>query len=149
VEQPRDDRLAWLELQQASALLSGALSRRLEDEAGMSAAEHDVLWALANAEDRRLTMSDLAGRLMMTRSGVTRLVDRLDRQNWVTRETVPENRRLTYAVLTPSGAKAVRRSAGVVAAARPPLFDERLTDTDVADLRRVLGKLLRRLDLAD
>ncbi len=61
----------------------------------------------------------------------------------------PENRRVTYAILTTSGAKAVRRSAGVVAAARPPLFDERLTDTDVADLRRILGKLLRRLDLAD
>jgi hypothetical protein len=56
---------------------------------------------------------------------------------------------LQYAVLTPEGVKAVRRSVRVVWSVRPGLFDERLTDTDVADLRRILGKLLRRLDVVD
>jgi DNA-binding MarR family transcriptional regulator len=141
--------LAWLELHQVSSLLYGEMSRRLEAEAGMTAAEHDVLWHLANTPDRRLTMSDLAGRLMLTRSGVTRLIDRMEKRGWVKRETLPENRRSTYAVLTPDGTKAVRRSVGVVWKVRPGLFDDRLTDTDIADLRRVLGKLLRRLDILD
>lgn len=139
--------LAWLELHQVSALLYGELSRRLEAEVDMTAAEHDVLWYLANTPDRRLTMSDLADRLMLTRSGMTRLIDRMEKRGWVSRETVPANRRSTYAVLTAAGTKAVRRSVGVVWKVRPGLFDDRLTDADVADLRRVLGKLLRRLDV--
>jgi DNA-binding MarR family transcriptional regulator len=144
-----DGELAWLELHQVSGLLHGELSRRLERDAGMSAAEHDVLWYLANTPDRRLTMSDLADRLLISRSGTTRLVDRMERRGWVERETLPENRRSTYAVLTPEGTKAVRRSVRVVWSARPELFDDRLTDTDLADLRRVLGKLQRRLEVVD
>lgn len=141
--------LAWLELHQASGLLYNELSRRLEAEAEMTAAEHDVLWYLANTPDRRLIMSALADRLLISRSGATRLIDRMVRRGWVTRETDPENRRLTYAVLTPAGVTAVRRSVRVVWSVRPGLFDDRLTETDVADLRRVLGKLLRRLDVVD
>ena len=139
--------LAWAELHQASGLLYGELSRQVEARAEMSAAEHEVLWILANAPDRRAIMSGLADRLMITRSGATRLVDRLVRHGWVERETPAENRRQTYVVLTSAGAKAVRRSVQVVWTVRPELFDDRLTDTDVADLRRVLGKLLRRLDV--
>jgi len=149
VKRDGERELAWLELQQVSALLYGGLSRRLEAEVGMTAAEHDVLWYLANVPDRRATMSDLADRLQMTRSGITRLIDRMEKQGWVSRESPPENRRTTYAVLAAAGTKAVRRSVGVVWSVRPALFDDRLTDNDVADLRRVLGKLLRRLDVID
>lgn len=139
--------LAWSELHQASGLLAAELNRRLEAEAGMTVAEHDILWFLANTPDRRLIMSALADRLMLSRSGATRLVDRMVERGWVTRETDPDNRRITYAVLAPAGIAAVRRSAQLVWRVRPSLFDDRLTATDVADLRRILGKLLRRLDV--
>lgn len=142
-----DRMLAWLELQQAASTLKGELSRRLEAAAGMSAAEYDVLWYLANDMDRRMTMSELAGRLVITASGTTRLVDRLVRHGWVEREVAPGNRRVTYAVLTEAGAKATRRGFATVRATRRELFDERLDDADVDALRRVLGRLLRRLDV--
>jgi DNA-binding MarR family transcriptional regulator len=141
--------LAWLELYQASALLRGELSRRLEAGADMTVLEQDVLWYLSNAVDRRLTMSELAGRLLLSRSGATRLVDRLERRGWLHRETLPENRRVTYAVLTPDGAAAMRRAFNIVRTGRQELFGDRLTPTDIADLRRILGKLLRRLDVVD
>ncbi len=141
--------LAWLELQQVSALLYGALSRRLEAAAGMTSAEHDALWFLANLPQRRARMSDLADRLQMTRSGATRLVDRLERQSWITRESPPEDRRCIYAVLTRVGARALRGAVRAVRSVRPGIFDDRLTDQDVAELRRVLGKLMRRLDIVD
>ncbi|MPZ95529.1 MAG: MarR family transcriptional regulator [Propionibacteriales bacterium] len=149
MSQDADRTLAWLELHQASALLRSELSRRLEAEADMTVSDRDVLWYLANTVDRRLTMSDIAGRLMMSRSGVTRLVDRLERRGWVRREVVPENRRQTFAALTTAGTKAARRSTPVAWRGQHELFDQRLTATDVADLRRVLGKLLRRLDVLD
>lgn len=141
--------LAWLELHQACGLLRQALSSRLEAEAGMTVAEHDVLWFLANTPDRRLIMSALADRMLMTRGGATRLVDRLVQRGWVTREVDERNRRLTYAVLAADGVAAVRRSYRLTRAVRPALFDDRLTDTDVAELRRILGKLLRRLDVVE
>jgi DNA-binding MarR family transcriptional regulator len=140
---------AWSELHQASGLLYNELSRRLEAEAGMTATEHDMLWYLANTPDRRLIMSALADRLLISRSGATRLIDRMVRRGWVSREIDPANRRLTYAVLTPAGTQAVRRSVQVVWSVRPALFDDRLSDNDLADLRRVLGKLLRRLEVLD
>jgi DNA-binding MarR family transcriptional regulator len=144
-----DHELAWQELQQASGLLYDELGRRLEAEAGMTAVEHDVLWLLANTPDRRVIMSALADRLLMSRSGATRLIDRMVQRGWVDREIDPENRRLTYAVLNGEGVKAVRRSIRVVWSVRPSLFDDRLTETDVAELRRILGKLLRRLEVVD
>lgn len=139
--------LAWAELHQVSALLYGGLSDHLEAAVGLTAAEHDALWYLANVPDRRARMSDIANRLQMTPSGITRLVDRMEKQSWVTRETPQGNRRTTYAVLTTEGTQAVRRSFRAMWSLRPTLFDDRLTDRDVADLRRVLGKLLRRLDV--
>ncbi|UYM03587.1 MarR family winged helix-turn-helix transcriptional regulator [Solicola gregarius] len=141
--------LAWLELQQATARVRTDLSRRVEADSGMTATEHDVMWALANDVDRRLTMSDIAERAMVTRSGATRLVERLERNGWVRREVDATNRRATYAMLTDEGVRAVRKSSHAVTRARKDLFDERLSDRDLSDLRRVLGKLLRRLDLAD
>lgn len=147
VDRDADEALAWLELHQAAATLRGELSRRLETAAEMSAAEYDVLWYLANAVDRRLTMSELAARLVLSRSGTTRLVDRLVQRGWVERELSPDNRRIVFAVLTPDGVKATRRGFMTVRLTRDELFGSRLDSTDVADLRRVLGKLLRRLDL--
>lgn len=141
--------LAWIELHQASGLLRQALSSRLEAEAGMTTAEHDVLWYLANVPDRRVIMSALADRLMISRGGATRLVDRLVQRGWVSRVIDEHNRRLTYAVLTTEGVAAVRRSYRLVLSVRPALFDDRLTDADVTDLRRILGQLLRRLDVVD
>ncbi|UPK75737.1 MarR family transcriptional regulator [Nocardioidaceae bacterium SCSIO 66511] len=144
-----DGGLAWLELQQATARVRTELSTRVEAESGMTSTEHEVMWALANDVDRRLTMSDIAERAMVTRSGATRLVERLERQGWVRREVDPANRRATYAVLTDEGVTAVRASGRAARRAREELFDDRLTERDLADLRRVLGKLLRRLDLAN
>lgn len=144
-----DRALAWLELQQVTARARAELSRRVETETGMTSTEHDVLWALANDVDRRLTMSDIAERAMVTRSGATRLVERLERHGWVRRDADANNRRTTYAALTDEGVRAVRASAQSAHRARKALFDDRLDDHDVADLRRALGKLMRRLDLAE
>lgn len=140
---------AWMELQHTTWLLRTQLSRRSETEAGMTATEHDILWQLANDPDRRMTMTDLATQAMITRSGATRLVERMEGRGWVRRETLPENRRVTHAVLTEEGVSAVRGSTQAMFRNRQELFDDRLTDNDVAQLRRILGKLMRRLDLAD
>jgi DNA-binding MarR family transcriptional regulator len=68
-----------------------------------------VLWALYDAPDRRLRMGELSGEVYISRTGLTRLVDRLERAGLLRRETVPGDRRGFYAVLTADGARMLRK----------------------------------------
>lgn len=65
--------------------------------------EFEVLLRLSWAEGRRLRIQDLAARSVLTRSGISRVVERLERAGLVTREGAPEDRRGAYAVLTEAG----------------------------------------------
>lgn len=73
------------------------------EEHGLSAVEFEVLLRLARSPGCRLRMTDLAGQTSLSTSGVTRVVDRMDRDGLVRREACPSDRRSSYAVITPAG----------------------------------------------
>jgi DNA-binding MarR family transcriptional regulator len=73
------------------------------DEHRLSAVEFEVLMRLARSPGRRLRMTDLAGQTTLSTSGVTRVVDRMDRNGLVRREACPSDRRSSYAVITEAG----------------------------------------------
>ena len=73
------------------------------DEHRLSAVEFEVLMRLARSPGRRLRMTDLAGQTTLSTSGVTRVVDRMDRDGLVRREACPSDRRSSYAVITDAG----------------------------------------------
>src|SRR6185295_2264194 len=73
------------------------------DEHRLSAVEFEVLMRLARSPGDRLRMTDLAGQTSLSTSGVTRVVDRMDRDGMVRREACPSDRRSSYAVITPAG----------------------------------------------
>src|ERR1700709_1383543 len=79
-----------------------ALDTQLSEEAGIPLAHYDVLVQLSNAGGQ-LRMRDLAGRLLLSRSGVTRLIDRLDRDGLVTRRACAQDGRGQYACITDGG----------------------------------------------
>ena len=82
-----DPRLgAWRAFLYAQATLLARLDAELQAEAGLTLAELDALAQIAFAGQQRLRMGELADRVLLSRSGVTRLVDRLVRQGYVTRE---------------------------------------------------------------
>lgn len=141
--------LVWVELQQAAATLDVELSARLQDQTGMSSSEFQVLWYLANAADRRLTMSEAAARLTMSPSGMTRLADRLVRRGWATRETDAANRRIALLALTEEGIAATRAGYHVARDTRRELLDAHLDDDEIGQLRSLLSKLLGRINLTD
>ena len=87
------------------------LDRELEESHGLPLTHYEVLLHLANAPDDRLRMSDLAGSVLLSQSGVTRLVDRIEKAGLVVREPCPEDRRVLYARLTDVGQVATRRRA--------------------------------------
>jgi DNA-binding MarR family transcriptional regulator len=137
------DRLAaWSELHRADTLLRAELSRQLEKEAGTTLLEHEAIHRLVIAPGRRLTMYELSDALLVSRSGATRLIDRLEQRGWVARRVAPQDRRVVRAELTREGAAAFARRSAVFAAAFDERFGGRLGDADVAELRRVLASLL-------
>ncbi|MFD0355016.1 MarR family winged helix-turn-helix transcriptional regulator [Streptomyces sp. NPDC127110] len=78
------------------------------EKAGLSSLDFGALTRLSRSPEGRLRMTDLAAQSMLSTSGVTRLVDRLQRGGLVRREASPDDRRSTYAVLTPEGADRLR-----------------------------------------
>jgi DNA-binding MarR family transcriptional regulator len=75
------------------------------EEHRLSAVEFEVLMRLARSPGSRLRMTDLAGQTSLSTSGVTRVVDRMDRDGLVRREACPSDRRSSYAVITSAGRK--------------------------------------------
>src|SRR6187549_2573180 len=73
------------------------------EEHRLSAVEFEVLMRLARSPGNRLRMTDLAGQTSLSTSGVTRVVDRMDRDGLVCREACPSDRRSSYAVITTAG----------------------------------------------
>jgi MarR family 2-MHQ and catechol resistance regulon transcriptional repressor len=82
--------------------LTGRFAMQFEEHR-LSAVEFEVLMRLARSPGSRLRMTDLAGQTSLSTSGVTRVVDRMDRDGLVRREACPSDRRSSYAVITPAG----------------------------------------------
>jgi DNA-binding MarR family transcriptional regulator len=88
---------------EAHAGLTAALERRLAEDCGLSVQWFEVLLRLARSPGHRLRMCDLAAQVAMSPSGLTRAIDRLEEAGFVTREHCSEDRRVSYASLTPAG----------------------------------------------
>jgi DNA-binding MarR family transcriptional regulator len=102
---------AWQALLHAYHHIVGILDGELREGHDLTFAEYDVLLRLARAPGRALRMSDLAVRVMLTPSGVTRLVDRLVERGLVSRQTDVEDGRVALASLTDEGSRNIRMAA--------------------------------------
>jgi DNA-binding MarR family transcriptional regulator len=103
---------------------------------------YDVLFTLKEAPEHRLRLSDLADKVLLSRSNLTRLVDRLERAKLLRRERCPTDRRGTFAVLTEEGLLMQQRMWTVYAEAIADYFAQHVDDTEVAILQQVLHRLL-------
>jgi DNA-binding MarR family transcriptional regulator len=109
---PDDPRLdAWRAFLFAHAQVRRQLERELQAEQGMSLAEYEVLLFLAYAPDRQRRMSELADLMVLSRSGATRLVDRLEGDGLVERVTCDTDRRGQWAHLTQDGYDRLRAAS--------------------------------------
>jgi len=105
-------------------------------------AMYDVLVQLVEAPGRRLRMTELAGAVLLSRSGLSRLVDRMQAQGYVIREASPQDARGRYAVATDEGVAALRMAARThLPGVREHVVD-RLTPEELTALGRVCLKLL-------
>ena len=102
---PLSDRelLAWRGMLRVHAAVTKALDAELEEQHEISLTSYEVLLHLDGSEDGRMRMSDLASRLLLSRSGATRLVDRLERDGFISRDSCDSDARGSFAVLTTAG----------------------------------------------
>jgi DNA-binding MarR family transcriptional regulator len=142
---PRDVRLApW----RAFVIAHARVRRRLDDdlrvEHGLSLPEYEALLFLAEAADRRLRMSQLADSLILSRSGVTRLVDRLVDDGLVERNQCTTDARGAEALLTDAGADRLRSAARTHLRGIRDYFLDAIEAADLGAIERVLGEVAAR-----
>jgi len=138
-----DPRLnAWRSFLRAHAQVVRDLERELQDDQQLALTDYDVLVQLAAAGERRLRMSELADRLLLSRSGATRLIDRLVAEGLVERASCESDRRGQWASLTDAGSERVRRAAPTHLRGVATHFLDRLSTVDLAALQRMLDGLL-------
>ena len=135
---------AWGALLQVHAAVVPVLDRRLQDEVGLPLSWYDVLLELAAAPERRLRMTDLSHRVVLSRTRVSRLVDELRRSGLVDRQGNPADARSAYAVLTPAGLARYREAAPVYLAGIEEEFAGYLRNDELESLATALQKVLRR-----
>jgi DNA-binding MarR family transcriptional regulator len=135
----------WRTFLQAHALLSRRLDDELRIEQGMSLAEFDALVQLAIASNHRLRMNQLADRVLLSRSGVTRLVDRLVADGLVTRSMCTTDARGAEAVITIAGIQRLRAATTTHLRGVSRYFVEPLSAEELAAIGRSLGTVVERL----
>jgi DNA-binding MarR family transcriptional regulator len=137
---------AWVKFVAVVELLPGALDGQLQRDASLTHFEYFTLAMLSEAPHRTLRMTQLAAATNSTLPRLSHVASRLETRGYLQRTPCPEDRRATNASLTEEGWKKVVATApGHVATVHENVIDA-LDDTDIADLERIMGKLLGRLD---
>lgn len=102
---------------------------------------YDVLFALHEQPDKRLRMSELAEQVLLSRSGLTRLVDRLEAEGYLSRESCATDKRGWHVVLNEKGTGVLRLIWPVYQAGIAESFDRHLSDDDVDFLNGLWGRI--------
>jgi DNA-binding MarR family transcriptional regulator len=134
---------AWRALLNAHALVVRRIEADLQAEGLPSLGWYDVLWALYRSPGRRLRIHELADEVVLSRTGMSRLVDRIEAAGMLRREPVPDDRRGAYAVVTEEGIELLRRMWPVYARGIRELFAQQLGD-DPDPVRATLERVAER-----
>ena len=132
---------AWIALLRAHAVTTRALSAQLVADHGLTINDYEALLRLARAEERRMRRVDLAEALLLTASGVTRLLDGLESAGYVERATCASDRRVVYAVLTEEGLEKLKEASDSHLSQVRELFEGRFEEPELTHLAELLGRL--------
>ena len=134
---------AWGSFLIAQARLLRGMGETMQATGVLPMEQYDVLLALTQAPQRRLRLSDLAERIVFSRSGLTRLVDRLEAQGLLRRERLEDDRRGVFAVLTSAGDAAMKKSWPTYKREIESRFAAHLSLDEARTMRDALARLIR------
>lgn len=132
---------AFIALVRAHAFATRGLSAELLEDHGLTINDFEALLKLARAEDSQLRRVDLARELLLTPSGITRLLEGLERAGYVERRNCQADARVAYAALTPEGRKKLKEASRTHVAQVQAFFAARFSEEEM----KALGGLLERI----
>jgi DNA-binding MarR family transcriptional regulator len=132
---------AWVRLLRGHAALVRELNAQLQRDHGLTINDYEALLLLANADGGRLRRTDLSQSLQLTPSGVTRMLEGLERAGLVCKGVCQGDARVTYAVLTEAGSAKLASASCSHIAAIEELFAEHYSREDLESLGELLGRL--------
>jgi DNA-binding MarR family transcriptional regulator len=132
---------AFANFLRAHAAVTRSLSADLAQGHGLTINDYEVLLHLARAEERALRRVDLAQRLVLTASGITRLLEGLERAGYVAKRPCPSDARATYAVLTDAGLEKLREASDTHIAGVREVFEGHFTEEELQTFAAMLGRL--------
>src|SRR3954447_6834002 len=124
----------WIRFLTTHSAITRELEARLMGAHGLTLSDYDVLVQLARAPQRKLRNIELAKAVVLTRSGVTRLVDGLEKDGLVARSSCPSDKRGTFVALTEVGLARLRSATSTHVNGVRELFVERLGEAGVAQM---------------
>jgi DNA-binding MarR family transcriptional regulator len=136
---------AWINFLRAHAAVTRQFNAELLATHGLTINDFDVLAQLSRAPENALKRVDLAESVLLTPSGITRLLKGLEEAGWVRNRPCAEDARVTYAVLTPAGKRKLGEARKTHVASVRALFSERFEQDEL----ETLASLLERLPLRD
>lgn len=131
----------WVRFLATHAAITRELEAQMMGAHGLTLSDYDVLVQLARAPERRMRNIELAKAVVLTRSGVTRLVDGLEQDGLVTRCSCPSDKRGTLIALTDEGLHRLREAAATHVEGVRELFLDRIGPDGRAEMDALLGKL--------
>jgi DNA-binding MarR family transcriptional regulator len=137
------EQIAWVGLLRAHAAATRRFNADLVSGHGLTLNDYEVLLHLARAPDRRLRRVDLANEVVLTPSGITRLLAGLERAGYVERASCASDARVTYALLTDAGYDKLREASSTHVEGIRSHFAGRFSEEEL----EALGSLLSRLPL--
>jgi DNA-binding MarR family transcriptional regulator len=132
---------AWTRLVRAYALTTRSLSSELQETHGLTISDFEALLVLSQAEGGRLKRVELARNLLLTPSGITRLLRGLEDAGLVERATCVTDLRITYAQLTDAGREKLHAAAAAHRAQIRELLEEHFERGELDSIAEILGKL--------
>jgi DNA-binding MarR family transcriptional regulator len=132
---------AWVSFLRSHAAITRELSAQLQREHGLTINDYEVLLHLARAEDGMLRRVDLAERVVLTASGITRLLEGLEVSGYVEKAQCPEDARVSYAKLTEAGRAKLTEASSTHLAGIDDLFTSRYSASELATLSDLLSRL--------
>jgi DNA-binding MarR family transcriptional regulator len=131
---------AWMALVRTYARLWDDVEAHMRHDSGLTMPRYDVLMQLDMAGGR-LGLTDLASSIVLSPSGLSKLLDRMEASELIRREPDPSDARSTFARITPRGRALVRKARDRHHHWLQQVFGDALDDRDVADLMRVMGRI--------
>ena len=132
---------AWVAFLRSHAAITRELSANLQREHNLTLSDYEVLLHLAHSDEGMMRRVDLAQRVLLTASGITRLLDGLERSGYVEKATCETDARVSYAKLTDDGRRKLRHAAVTHLADIDEFFTSRYSESELVTLADLLSRL--------